>query len=230
AHFLSTGYKRYLSNAINTDVISLSQILRKGGNHFINRAHSFFSPENDPPGVYYKLRAWFNNSDDPAERSELFVYVHRHGYNGLCRYSASGVFNVPFGRYHRPYCPRKEMLTFHLKAQRAKFTCLDFRKVFARARQGTVVYADPPYVPLSDTAYFTHYSRDGFDLREQEALTQNAQRLAKRGVPVLISNHDTPFTRKAYRNAKLTGLTVTRSISCKGNQRIPAPEVLALFS
>lgn len=230
ALFLNTEYERYLINDINTDVISLYQILQKEGNHFIDQTHRFFTPENNTPDVYYKLRARFNNSDDPTEKAALFVYLNRHGYNGLCRYSASGIFNVPFGRYHRPYFPRKEMVTFHLKAQRAKFTCLDFRKVFARARQGTVVYADPPYVPLSDTAYFTHYSRDGFGFKEQEALTQNAQRLAKRGIPVLISNHDTPFTRKAYRNAKLIGLTVTRSISCKGNQRIPAHEVLALFS
>lgn len=83
------------------------------------------------------------------------------------------------------------MVAFHIKAQRAKFTCLDFREVFARARQGAVVYADPPYVPLSSTAHFTHYSSYALSFKEQEALTQNAERRAKRGIPVLISNHDT---------------------------------------
>jgi DNA adenine methylase len=29
----------------------------------------------------------------------LFLYLNRHGYNGLCRYNLRGEFNVPFGRY-----------------------------------------------------------------------------------------------------------------------------------
>jgi DNA adenine methylase len=107
---------------------------------------------------------------------------------------------------------------------------LDSREVFARARRGAVVYADSPYVPLSSTAHFTHYSSYAFGSKEQEALTQNAERLVKRGIPVLISNHDTLFTRQAYCNAKLTGFSLTRFISCKGDQRIPVNEVLALFT
>jgi DNA adenine methylase len=230
ALFLNTEYERYLVNDINTDLISLYQTLQREGKDFINRACSFFTPRNNTPDVYYNLRARFNNIDDPTEKAALFVYLNRHGYNGLCRYSAAGVFNVPFGRYNRPYFPRKEMVAFHIKAQRAKFTCLDFREVFTRARQGTVIYADPPYVPLSGTAYFTHYSSYAFGSTEQEALTQSAERLAKRGIPVLISNHDTPFIRQAYRNAKLTDFSVTRLISCKGDQRTPVNEVLALFT
>lgn len=230
ALFLNTEYERYLVNDINPDLIALYQILQQEGKDFIHYAGSFFTPRHNTPEAYYRLRTRFNTTDDSAEKAALFVYLNRHGYNGLCRYSASGVFNVPFGRYKRPYFPRKEMVAFHLKARRAKFTCLDFRKVFARARHGTVVYADPPYVPLSGTARFTHYSGHSFGPEEQEALSQNAERLAKRGIPVLISNHDTPSTRQAYRNAKLIGFSVTRFISCKGDQRAPVNEVLALFT
>jgi DNA adenine methylase len=59
---------------------------------------------------------------------------------------------------------------------------------------------------------------------------QNAEQLAKRGIPVLISNHDTLFTRQAYCNTKLTGFSLIRFISCKDDQRIPVNEVLALFT
>ena len=58
------------------------------------------------------------------ERSALFLYFNRHGYNGLCRYNRSGGFNVPFGRYKRPYFPAKEMEFFYNKAKNL------FRKVF----------------------------------------------------------------------------------------------------
>lgn len=230
ALFLNVEYERYLVNDINPDLIALYRTLQEEGRDFISYANSFFTFRNNTPEAYYKLRARFNTTADPAEKAALFIYLNRHGYNGLCRYSASGIFNVPFGRYKKPYFPRKEMMAFHIKAQRAKFTCLDFRKVFARARHGTVVYADPPYVPLSNTARFTRYHAAPFGPEAQEALIRNAERLAQRGIPVLISNHDTPSIRQAYRNAKLIGFSVTRFISCKGEQRLPVNEVLALFT
>ncbi|VEB04134.1 methyl-directed repair DNA adenine methylase [Klebsiella pneumoniae] len=33
---------------------------------------------------------------DPLRRAVLFLYLNRHGYNGLCRYNLRGEFNVPF--------------------------------------------------------------------------------------------------------------------------------------
>jgi DNA adenine methylase len=229
ALFLNADYESYLINDINPDLIALYQVLQKKGKEFIDYTYSFFTPQNNTPAAYYRLRTRFNSLSNTVEKAALFIYLNRHGYNGLCRYSASGIFNVPFGRYKQPYFPHQEMLAFYHRAQRAEFISLDFRQVFARARQGAVVYADPPYVPLSKTAYFTAYNKTTFSLREQQALVQNAERLAKRGVPVLISNHDTPFIRQAYCNAKVTGFSVPRFISCKGQQRTPAQEILALF-
>jgi len=49
---------------------------------------------------------------EPKLKAALFLYLNRHGYNGLCRYNASGEFNTPFGRYKKPYFPEKEMLHF----------------------------------------------------------------------------------------------------------------------
>ena len=66
------------------------------------------------------------------------------------------------GRYKAPYFPADEILYFAQKAKRATFECIDFRKTFARARKGAVVYCDPPYVPISATANFTGYASHGF--------------------------------------------------------------------
>ena len=121
------------------------------------------------------------------------------------------------------------MRRFHIKAQQAEFVCQDFRKTATQARSGSVIYADPPYLPLNATAHFTSYSSNGFDLHEQEELAWEAEQAAKKGVPVLISNHDTPFARKIYQNASLVHFKVRRSISCNGQQRNEAAELLALF-
>jgi len=55
--------------------------------------------------LYYAYRARFNELiADPEtaasqEAAELFYYLNRTGYNGLCRFNKQGAFNVPFGRY-----------------------------------------------------------------------------------------------------------------------------------
>ena len=94
---------------------------------------------------------------------------------------------------------------------------------------GDVVYADPPYVPLSETSNFTTYAGWEFTLRDQSDLASLAEKRCVQGVPVLVSNHDTAWTREAYRRAKIASFAVQRFISCKGDERKKAPELLALF-
>lgn len=186
-------------------------------------------PENNTPERYYELRQEFNMTGNRRKKAALFVYLNKHCYNGLCRYNSAGQFNTPFGRYRKPYFPEKEMLYFWQKAQNAVFLCCDFRESMAMAEPGDVVYCDPPYVPLSDTANFTSYSSEGFGPEEQRALAREAERLAGLGIPVLLSNHDTEFTRAIYASARIISFGVQRYISCDGQNRGKAAEVLALF-
>ena len=176
------------------------------------------------------LRAEFNQTRDHRRKAALFLYLNRHGYNGLCRYNAKGGFNVPVGRYVKPYFPAREMLGFHEKAQRAEFRVADFTEVMRQALPGDVVYCDPPYVPLSATSNFTSYHRGGFGEAQQNELARLAEELASRGVPVVISNHETSFTVQAYHKARLTRFSVRRFISRNGQNRGKAAELLALFT
>lgn len=103
AVFLNTNYDHYLLNDKNWDVISLYRILQKEGHHFIEACRPMFSKKNNTDKRYYFLRKHFNQCQDLQERAALFLYLNRHGYNGLCRYNArKGEFNVPFGRYKKP--------------------------------------------------------------------------------------------------------------------------------
>jgi DNA adenine methylase len=99
-------------------------------------------------------------------------------------------------------------------------------------RAGDVVYCDPPYVPLSTSANFTAYSAGGFSMEQQQQLADLAHDNAHRGIPVVISNHSTAFSRNCYRaaGAKLNYFSVQRYISCNGNKRAKASELLALFT
>ena len=228
--FLNTNYSRYLLNDINPDLINLYTLLKSEPDQLINDIQQFFTTATNTPERYYELRAEFNLTTDSRLRAILFVYLNRHGYNGLCRYNLSGAFNVPFGRYIKPYFPEREMYFFAEKAQRATFTCLPFERVFSRARKGNVIYCDPPYAPISRTASFTSYAQFAFNHDAQQKLAELAQRAAfKRGIPVLVSNHNLPVTRALYASASLSEIMVKRSISTKGDNRIAVSELLAFY-
>ena len=229
AVFLNTEYPYYLLNDINPDLIFLYKTLQKRGKKFVTEVKALFTPESNTEKHYYSLRDRFNQLGPCAERSALFIYLNRHCYNGLCRYNSQGQFNVPFGLYKKPYCPEEEMLIFSEKSKRAEFVCHDFKSIIEASNLGDVIYCDPPYLPLSETAYFTNYSGNYFTHEQQINLASLAEATAKRGIPILLSNHDTPISRKLYHRAKIHSFPVRRSISCQGNNRLPAQELLALF-
>ena len=94
-----------------------------------------------------------------------------------------------------------------------------------------MIYCDPPYVPLSKTASFTSYAGNGFGLDEQADLANAAEEItAKKKVSVLVSNHDTIWTRKIYNSAaKIKAIKVARTISQKVGNRKKVDELLALY-
>lgn len=229
AVFLNTDYPHYLLTDSNPDLISLFQHIKREGLLFINYCRTFFTSENNTATRFYSLRDEFNTTTNPRLKSALFVYLNRHGFNGLCRYNSSGYFNVPFGTYHKPYFPEKEMLFFHKKSRDVLFRQADFLNTLKKARPGDVVYCDPPYIPLSDTANFTHYDGKHFGFAQQTQLAQYAQRLAEKGIVTVISNHDTPLTQTLYQSAQIVTLEVTRTISCCITERQKTKELLAIF-
>lgn len=232
AIFLNTAYENYLLADSNPDLINLYQQLIAGGDGFIDYCRRLFCPENNDEHVYYSLRDEFNTSGDVLKKSALFLFLNRHCYNGLIRYNGSGEFNTPFGRYKKPYFPAREMRQFLEAAQRATFIHANYTKSMKMALKGDIVYCDPPYAPLSGTAYFTDYHTGGFKWNDQECLAEMARDLADRGIQVVVSNHDTRETRRLYKNAgaRLIKFPVRRSISRDINNRREVGELLAVFT
>ncbi|MFN2450339.1 MAG: DNA adenine methylase, partial [Candidatus Baltobacteraceae bacterium] len=173
--------------------------------------------------VYAHNRARFNElvqagSGDAPEAAALFYYLNRTGYNGLCRFNARGVFNVPFGRYKRIDYTR-DFTPFKAAFAPYEFICADFEQLAVRA--GDFVYADPPY-----DVEFTSYFAGGFSWPDQQRL---AQWLAAHRGPVVASNQATPRVLELYRSLGFTVKKVAapRRISCDGN-RDDAQEMLAV--
>ncbi len=227
--FLNTDFEHYWLNDINPDLIDLYRWLQQDPELYIEAARLLFVSKNNEKQRYLDFRAEFNECQAGLRRSTLFLYLNRFGYNGLCRYNKKGGFNVPFGRYKRPYFPENELRIFAAKANRATLTCLPFEDVFAKVTGSDVVYCDPPYAPLSATASFTSYAGNGFSSADQLRLAECAWQCSNKEIPVLISNHDLASTRQWYHQAQLSQLDVRRTISRNGKGRAKVSELLALY-
>lgn len=214
----------------NPDLVALHRRVVSDPDMLIEEARLLFRPENNTDARYREVRAAFNASADPAKRAVLFLYLNKHCFNGLCRYNRSGEFNVPFGKMKAPRVPEEAIRGFAEALAGADVQVADFRSLMAEAGKGDLLYCDPPYAPLTETANFAAYAAGGFGEQDQRDLARLAEEARQRGATVLVSNHDTPFTRGIYQDAnKITEMSVKRSVSASGGARGDAKEIVATY-
>lgn len=204
-----------LLNDANEHVMHFYRWLKKG---FRASTDAFENSE----AAFLRNRARFNllvaeGRSKTREASELFYYLNRTCFNGLCRFNRSGQFNVPYGRYKSiayksDFGDYQDALSGHV------LSFGDFERLPLASND--FVYADPPY----DNT-FASYSRTGFVWDDQVRL---AQWLSAHCGPVVASNQATPRILNLYRSLgfQVRTLPAPRRISCDGN-RAPAMEMLA---
>ncbi|MBI2192972.1 MAG: Dam family site-specific DNA-(adenine-N6)-methyltransferase [Planctomycetes bacterium] len=171
---------------------------------------------------YYARREEFNalvtcGNAHTRRAAEIFYYLNRTGYNGLCRFNSEDRFNVPFGSY-KTINYVSDFRPYRAQLARWSFLSTDFERVPLRPED--FVYADPPY-----DVDFRQYSKDGFHWPDQVRL---AHWLAQHPGPVVASNQATDRILKLYHGLgfQLILLDGPRRISCTGD-RTPAREMLA---
>ena len=84
---------------------------------------------------------------------------------------------------------------------------------------------------FSKTANFTDYHSGGFKWEDQVQLAEISSSLAKRGIQIVVSNHDVPQIKKLYKHcgAKIEQFSVQRMISADTSNRGRAGELIAIF-
>lgn len=220
--------KKYLLSDINPDLISVYKYLCEWGESFIDLCKYQFDFYGLSVDQFYEARARFNSTKDPLEKAALFIFLNRHAFNGLCRYNSKGGFNVPCAKYKQVSFPEEAMLSFIKRCDKYAFTCIGFSDVFSLLRKDDVVYCDPPYVPLSITASFTQYAVKDFDLQLHTTLAELASASMCK---VIISNHDTEFTRELYKNSdKQYSFDVSRHVGGLSTSRRKAGELLVVYN
>ena len=174
---------------------------------------------------YYRVRA--QKPRVLERKAARMIYLNRTGYNGLYRVNRSGGFNVPYGRYVRPkICDPDHLRAVSRALQGVTLLVSDFEKTVARARSGDVVYFDPPYVPVSKTARFAEYHREAFGEVQHQKLANLYVELSLSGVCTVLSNSDTPLTRKLFEDCEFDFVSARRSINSAAHRRGPLNEIL----
>lgn len=179
-------------------------------------------PMKNEEALYYRHRERFNQliaqeSWESPEAAQLFYYLNRTGYNGLCRFNKKGFFNVPFGKY-KAINYMEDFSCFTHVFKEWTFLAKDFASL--DLFEEDFVYADPPY-----DVEFTKYSKEDFNWEDQVRL---AAWLAEHPGPILLSNQATDRILSLYKEHgfELVFYEGPRRISCDGD-RTPAREVLA---
>ena len=136
--------------------------------------------------AYDKTLASYNANPNGAD----FVFILRTCYGGVVRFrKADGFMSTPCGP-HKPMTPEKFSHRVDLWSERTKnveFVNCDFEQTMDRAKEGDLVYCDPPYVDSQTILY----GAQAFSLKR---LFDKIEECKQRGVYVALSIDGTKFS------------------------------------
>ena len=232
--------ERAVINDINAELICTYRVIKSNVEALIqelNRIQSeYISMGADDRKEYFlSKRALFNSRNiSDIETAALFIFLNRTCFNGLYRVNSKGEFNVPHGKYSNPkICDEDTLRADSTLLQKVEILCGDFSETGLFAGPDTVFYFDPPYKPLTETAAFTSYAKDGFDDNEQRRLGRFIENIAAEGSVFVASNSDPKnvdpeedFFDRLYHKFTIKRVSAARMINSNPNGRGCISEIM----
>lgn len=187
--------------------------------------------DRSPKKFFYQVRGWDRKKDfeqrPAAQLAARTIFLNKTCYNGLYRVNNGGTFNTPFGRYKNPkICDEENLRAANFALQNVQLLTSDFGAISELASVGDFVYFDPPYHPLSETANFTSYTKNGFKKEDQVRLRDTFANLAKKGCQVMLSNSDTEFIRGLYKDFNIHTVYAKRYVNSNPDHRGEITEIV----
>ncbi|WFN33479.1 DNA adenine methylase [Methanogenium sp. S4BF] len=195
---------------------------------------------------YYSVRDEFNRTKQNINfenyskawipRACQFIFLNKTCFNGLFRVNSRGEFNVPFGRHKNPKIVHLDVLRADSQIlQNTKIHLGDFEKSSRYINKNSFVYFDPPYRPLSNTASFTGYSKDGFSDAEQKRLAKFFTKCDVKQAKLMLSNSDPQnicpeddFFDVLYAKYKIERVSARRMINSDASKRGEINEIIVM--
>jgi DNA adenine methylase len=169
----------------------------------------------DRESCFYEIRDEIPDLKDQEQAAAWMIFMNKTCFNGLYRVNKKGLFNVPHGKYDNPsIVDSNNIIAASMALSKASIYSQDFRETMKEAKPGDFVYLDPPYIPRSDTSYFTSYTKQGFGPSDQKDLAALADSLRLQKVHVVASGSGAKETETLYKkNFTLTPIFARRSIN-----------------
>ncbi|WP_022761916.1 DNA adenine methylase [Butyrivibrio sp. AD3002] len=176
---------------------------------------------------YLETREKYNqkikNHELDAECAGLMIWINKHCFNGLYRVNSKGLFNVPYNNKQSGKSIDEANIMsigYYLQNSKVDIRCQDFEELCQDVKAGDFVYFDSPYVPVSETASFTDYTKDGFTYEDHVRLSELYKRLDSIGALVMLSNHNVPLVHELYAEFKIEEIDVRRNINSVAKKRV----------
>lgn len=179
-------------------------------------------------GIYY--------GNDAVLCAALFIFLNKTCFNGLYRVSSAGKFNAAHGRYEHPVICNAEALDDASDALRNHDVIINndsYQDVAVFADSRTLLYMDPPYRPLTETANFVSYAKSRFNDSNQRELAEFCRKLDADGSLFMLSNSEPhnnddndDFFDNLYSGFDIHRISAARSVNRDGKGRGKIPELL----
>ena len=227
-------------NDINAELICTYRAIKNNVETLISELEriqsEYVSLSTDARKDYFmNKRSLFNSRNiNDIEIAALFIFLNRTCFNGLYRVNSKGEFNVPHGKYANPrICDAETLRADSALLQKVEILCGDFSETGKYASKNTVFYFDPPYKPITETAAFTSYAKDGFNDNEQVRLGRFIEYVSATGAKFVASNSDPKnvnpeenFFDKLYQKFSIKRVSAARMINSNPNGRGCISEIM----
>ena len=174
---------------------------------------------------YYETRG--KSSSGVFKRAADFIFLNKSCWNGLYRVNSDGEFNVPFGWPRTDHIvDASNLRACSLALKSATLSVVDFEEAVSKAKEGDLVYLDPPYVTGHNNNGFRDWNETLFSWSDQQRLAKLAKYLAGRGVHVVISNADHKEIQKLYSGFSTYRFSRSSTLASSPDKRRTVGEVV----
>lgn len=223
AMFFALAPDRAILSDLNEELVDVFRTVRDD----VDAVIAALRPMKYDEATYYSVRA--SKPRKAATRAARFIYLNKTCFNGLYRVNTKGEFNVPFGRHTNVLvCDELQLLAASEALAVTDLSVADFGLTARRAREGDLMYFDPPYTTAHTNNGFIEYNQRVFSWEDQRRLARVALGLVERGVLVAISNADHPSITALYESDRFLINRIQRPSTMAGNSkhRFVATELL----
>ena len=157
------------------------------------------------------------------------IPLNRTCWNGLYRVNLNGVFNVPIGTKTNVVLPTDNYQGISNLLKKARLMNRDFEPIIAKAKEGDLLFIDPPYTVKHNNNNFRKYNENIFSWKDQIRLCNSLEVAKARGTKIILCNADNESVIKLYKGiGKIFKLNRQSKLAADPSKRQNTTEIVIL--